>query len=984
MTMVFLLFHRYVTIQRGRVDPVVAAPSPPVAALAGQQHPRPPQVGSDDVDQDERVLLHLAPSLAPFRGRQPLNPLLVRRRQNAILTRPTSTFPGAPADDAGRKRRKRSTDPSDEDDDVAVVYPEVLNLNPRSEQSLPDLPRADGVNYVFPFSPAVKRESRQTDPYPESTTPVPDRANEIIIDVQHDQDQDLVEADAPADAPEGEEDEEEVVKVSVSQSVSESFSVRRVINDMLEAVTTTLAPLISSTEEEESESNEDSEETTTEAAATTTSAFIEATTTTTITTARRTRRPLLSRVQGTNSNLAAKPRVHPLLAAKAAKALKASEAEATTAASAERTRHPFFKQRTSLTTTTSTELPSPATEESTEFVEDVQESAEAREEEAEDEEETETTTKISLLAQRLQERLQKEAKRKDEEENQVESSENSPPVPGRINVLGNRNARPRFQVPTSLKDRLAAKLADREELRAKQEAERTDDNDDNNDNNEEEEETATRSSTRTTSRFRPPVWSSQTTTSSSLRITRPISRFSTSGRRSRFGLNSQPASTTPDTSSVSTDETTEAPLDRSTSSLSRLRNRFQRPLPSSTSDLSASPSNSNLFRGRSRSLQRPLVTLVTTEAPDVTTTTTKRTVADILAEITGEGEEEEKPVTLRPGSFKPKFGSRQKDAVRQRLREQLENQEKEESEDNITAPGASSYDNDDEVEEEEDVTNVDQPRPVTRPLRPTGRRTLNRGRSRSPSSSPPTAPRLAETPRSSSDDAVSSPRSNTLRVRSRSRLNLRPTNTAAEDRPLARPSLVRRPLVEAPPPPPPPAAVTEAAQGPVVLSNQDIMEGLGLMPKDDGEEEPEQVEVVEVAPADVPAAPVPQSGDELLLQLVKQNQAVQQQHEAAEVTTEGTAAATQAEQEVEETSEAFLPVPFNAQDFLKTAVVKSDLPPQVQASKESLTGGFGRASASSATRAGHHLTSGDRKHFHCCGGRSSVRSSSSASSYSRT
>ena len=815
-------------------------------------------------------------------------------------------------DPNARRRQTRSAEENEEEqqDEVSFVFPaKMMDLNPRSRLDreiseeenviLPELPEEKGINYVFPFSPALKRESRQTETTTEeiqTTTPMKKKEEEEETETPSP----ATEKSETAAAPEGEgEDDEDYgdyeVSVSVSQSVSESFSVTKLMGDIANAITGTFMP--GSEDKKEEESN--SEETTTQEATGSPETTVASTTQSATSTTRR-RHPFLSNKRKESSLV---PRIHPVLAGKKVPIASAKPAGGVT-------RHPFFKQRTSLHTTaapaTTPDEEATTTEEidgedSTELPDDGVEIAGDAESEDEIATTSSPTSASGFLANKIKERLMKEAlakKAAEKEKADAAAAAASAASSGKINFLNNRNNRPKFQVPSSLRSRLQAKAK-----QAKAE--------DNEIEGDDEEESATTEGTtsttrgRTTSRFRPPVWTARTTRPPLTRVTKPITRFTNAS------------------STVSTSTVTEPSVSRSTS---RFRSRLTRPKVS-LPDLSTSPSHNVLSRGRSRSSLTRTSTATTTQAPPPSTT--KLTVGAILAGLNGEQVEEEAPVTLRPKSFKPKFGSRQKDKVRQRLREQLEEE------------GEESADGDQEKNEESPSAPPPAPAPTASRATSsaTGGRSRLSSRTRSRNVAPKPTSRVSETPRSSVSTTGSAQAGrNSLRSRSRSRLNL-VRNSGSNQAPPTQP---RRPITHqlsraSPPPPPPPPQPIEIEEvvptGPArELSDADLMKGLGLAVS-----HPETTVPVVQPVAQTEAPPAPKTGDELLLQLVMNNQQQQEQQQQPAAasrpimedpslipqTTEG--------EELEVSDPSVLPAAFNPQDFLKTAVVESKLPPEVTA-----------------------------------------------------
>ncbi len=751
--------------------------------------------------------------------------------------------------------RRRQTRSAPEKSDISLIYPaEQMLLNPRSRLDpeeeanlIPELPKEKGINYVFPFSPAFRRDQRQTSPFTqEPTTASSSRPTSTTAEPVS-----STTEEAAANHIGDEKDEEEIVSVSVSKSVSESFSVGRFFDNLVEAVTSTLAPTVVVPLEEK----EPVQETTTKKEEKVTKAPPPRV------------HPLFANKRINRVNA---PKLHPILAVKSSP----EKSSVTTSAPSVTRRHPFFKQRTASTVeeTSTTEIPASEIED-----DDEEGSGEDIENDEDEVVETttvtpETTTKRNSLAQKIQERLQKEAQKK--KEALLEKSLGAKPTASsRINFLGNRDARPKFQVPSSLKSRLEAK--------AKESSHEAPEN-----NKTDAESTTTRTSLRATSRFRPTFRNSRTT---------PTPRFSS--RQTSLA------------SGAPTADPTTQPTRRTTNSLSRFRSR-SRPL-----DLSPLPSQNVLSRGRTRTrttaeVPRPEVT---TQA---STTTTKLTVAAILADLHGESPVDEAPVTLRPKSFKPKFGSRQKDKVRERLREQLENQEKEELTGVETGTASDEEGREIETFEVEDV----QPQPA---VATTGRRrTIQRTRTR------PRVSSLTESPRSSAPSAsppslpVQSLRSNRLRSRPRLVKNTqrgRGDLTSGVRRPITRFSQ-QQPLL-----PQPSGEKVDVNEKHKNVLSDDIMAGLGLSSGNS-----EVVANEDHGKQDVNAVEAPPNGEALLIQLVKNNQQKSTEAESVKPIMED-ASLIPAPAIPESITEEEVPpsAPFNPQDFLRTAVVESKIPPDV-------------------------------------------------------
>eukprot|EP00094_Tigriopus_californicus_P004624 TCALIF_04451-PA protein Name:"Similar to CHIA Acidic mammalian chitinase (Bos taurus)" AED:0.30 eAED:0.30 QI:0/0.73/0.65/0.9/0.89/0.85/20/288/2866 len=317
----------------------------------------------------------------------------------------------------------------------------------------------------------------------------------------------------------------------------------------------------------------------------------------------------------------------------------------------------------------------------------------------------------------------------------------------------------------------------------------------------------------------------------------------------------------------------------------------------------------------------------TTFAP---TTTTQLTVADILAELNGDTKKDDKPATLRPRSFKPKFGSRQRDKLREKLKEQLV------SEDNELEPKEIRFDIDEEENKEISQTSAEGFKPTS-----TGsRRTISRPRSRL-SSRP-----IPEKLRSSSNpiNTISRPR-NALRSRSRPRVSqplptLRQEPFVTTTSPFELEPLTVTELEE---------TTTETQLSGRQLSDADIMSGLGLTPEvfndvEDTDEIPELEEYSEDMEAliEEPES-VSKSNDpnDFLLQLVHDNQkhANEGIHSAEGGETGSLATPIMQNPSLlvtpmdtqTETTIPDVPLVFNPEQLLKSAIVESKLPPQITA-----------------------------------------------------
>jgi hypothetical protein len=312
--------------------------------------------------------------------------------------------PSFEAGNAGRIRRSPEL--------VSIVFPSpaLNNLIPDDDVIIPILPQTPTVAYVYPESRALTRENRQTKApeQQETTTPPP---------------------------VEEEEYEDWLTDVSVSQSVSESFSVSKIISNLVNFVSSTFAPPTTTTTTTTTTTittittieQEKDEETTTA-----TTEIIETTTAT------------AGKPKQTNhhnklhSLFKPNKRVHPFLGSKSTESI--STTETTTS-----TRRSFLPKKT---------LPSLAEASRKDVV-----GTEATEEDGVD-------MKLMKMMNILNNRDAKEEMKEENDEaekprssdefskeNEIEAGEKS--TIEKIDILlANRNVRPKFHVPKTLQARL--------------------------------------------------------------------------------------------------------------------------------------------------------------------------------------------------------------------------------------------------------------------------------------------------------------------------------------------------------------------------------------------------------------------------------------------------------------------------------------------------------------------------------------------------
>ena len=109
--------------------------------------------------------------------------------------------------------------------------PSPLSLRPPSN----GLERTQGVHYIFPFSPQIKRHNRQID-INDHVQALPDGKPKFENEIENSEEKDGSGGD-PEDDYEGWDYE-----VSVDKTVAEEFSVSKSIADMIDYITSTFAP----------------------------------------------------------------------------------------------------------------------------------------------------------------------------------------------------------------------------------------------------------------------------------------------------------------------------------------------------------------------------------------------------------------------------------------------------------------------------------------------------------------------------------------------------------------------------------------------------------------------------------------------------------------------------------------------------------------------------------------------------------------------
>lgn len=814
------------------------------------------------------------------------------------------------------RARPRYIRSAEVDAPVSIIFPTLNSRTLNDANVIPDLPVQKDVSYIFPFSPGFKRDHRQTSPIVDPSTAPNTESPETITTIPTTTVETTSEETIPiadVDVVSGDEDfneEDYEVSVSVSKSVSETFSVINPPEGEIESsedMGNTEAPTDSHVPEQPEASTDfsiiDEDEIPIKLSITTvTTPLVDTESSSATSTSTEASTSRFQSLLRNRKKPALAPKLHSILSPHSHTDLKTPKA-----LNSKDRQHPFFKQRSSLfgapTIEASTTTETPVEEGEKQIEEDETEELEGSGTEPTteaDSVEIETTTKGSFFAQKMQERLLKAA----EEKKPVVSNGN------KFSILGNRKTRPKFVLPSSLKQRIQQESKEDEENSIEKVDLENEINDEDNNNLIDDDENSkpdvdvsVTSTTEPSSRFKQKSLFRPRPAG----LSRPISKFAPRAKPT-ISTSPSPISTSA-TESNQIEESTEG-FKKTTLGL-RPRIRPVRPL-----DLSPSPSRtvSKVSRGES-----------TTFAP---TTTTQLTVADLLAELQGENDQ---PATLRPNSFKPKFGSRQREKLREKLKEQLA------SDGHEFEPKEISFDNEDAGKQEEADTSAEE---FTPPL--TGnRRTISRPRSRF-SSRP-----VAERPRSStgSTNPISRP-SNALRSRSRPRVS----------QPL--PTVKQEPFVTTSAPfETEPLTVTEyeetTTEPPVSgrqLSDSDIMSGLGLTPEvfndvEDTEEIPELEEYPEDMedPIEEPLIPVKSNDpNDFLLQLVHDNQKHAQ--ESAQSTDDGETGSfdtpimqnpsllvTPSDVQTEKTTIQDVPLVFNPEQLLRSAIVESKLPPEITA-----------------------------------------------------
>ena len=757
--------------------------------------------------------------------------------------------------------------------------------------------------------------------------------------------------EVPDDTTEFDYDDYEV-SVSVAKSLSESISyATEVVKDIIEAVTSTMMPVTDEAEEDlpvTTTSTSTTTPTTVDTTTATTTADVETTTT------KRTihsffsnrKRPVLGGKTGDTTSKPSTTARNSFFKSTTSKPAPPS----TTA------RHSFFKSRTTTTTTTTTsDTTTPSTtaavtEDTTTMVESTVETTEppflptmnvdpevvqniisrryntvtsppsdegaTTEEEKEEDiittattttetptttaapEETTTTGGRKSLKQKIQERKLKEMLAKKALQESIAAKAADRKVGGGI-LAANRNARPKFIPPSSLRKNKFKSTSSAKEV-----------------DNEVEPEEAKKASTtprpattRGLNRFRP--FARKSPLLPGLKVTSPPR---TTAARARTTTIRRTPATTPSTARTSR-------------------------LPQQAVDLSASPSKkvtSNQISSRTRFrrpslLTRPVTKLQpspTTTATEATTTTTaKLTVGDIISNLNDGKSAEDKPVTLRPRSFKPKFGSKQRDKLRKKLNDHLK------EENGGTADGGEQ----DSVDEEEPIVDAETTAvPADTATTTTGgrRKAISRTRVRPTVSATRGAGTTKELPRTSG--APSTPKIRRTQLRSRPKRPFIPSPAiAARTRPISAP---RRPPLLTTRVTLSPSSTTVVKPG-RTLSDADILSGLGL----DTKATTEPSSPATATDADATLSPLStHSGDSLLLQLVHGNKEKMTtvQEDEASPSTESIIMQDSifllhppSEMNVETEDDESDVVPtagggFNPGDFLKTAVVESNVDQQ--------------------------------------------------------
>ena len=599
---------------------------------------------------------------------------------------------------------------------VSIVLPATsLNNDILYVQSiLPELPQESGIAYIYPDSVNI-RENRQTSfVVPETTTaalketdlterlenkdelsvnnqaiteakPVDNTAKpersastfedeaatelELIADTTttttattatttegsiEDKPEENV-AETEVDAEKSSTEEDEIISVSVSKSMSEAFSIPEVVTGIVEFFTSTFAPATSEP------GNGDSEPTTEQAV----KLEAESTTATTTTTT------TASKTDKGRSNIFTGKRAHPFLASKTSSQASTTESAAPASSTSTPARKPFFRQKTlaDLNSSTGEQSKKNKTEASEPQISNEIAKPEkknnllnnarprfnilAKKLSVENETTTTTTTTVSTPEEavstedsialvsdapvEVHEEVKEEAAVKEVEDVADENQ---------IEVDTKEAPEPKVEAKTSspilTKNKLRPKFQVPKSLQGRLLDQVVVEKEDKN------EVTEKIADKKPAKEFK--ATTSAPKTRSPLRL-RQQSRFS-----------APPA--TP----------TELPVViQSISPRSRNRIRPDRPL-----DLSPSPSqtvtrtrpSSSSFKSRV-SEDVTDITTAATKAFDEPTTTEKITVAKVLATLHGEQEPETEASTLRPHSFKPKLGSASRDKLREKLREHL-------------------------------------------------------------------------------------------------------------------------------------------------------------------------------------------------------------------------------------------------------------------------------------------------------------------------
>jgi len=684
-------------------------------------------------------------------------------------------------------------------------------------------------------------------------------------------------------------EEEEIISVSVSRSMSEAFSIPEVVTGIIEFFTTTFAPPPT-----EQQANEETLAATDQIK---TGSSTTATTTTTTFTA--TENPLTN-TDKSRTNVFAGKRVHPFLASKIASQSSTTEASSSTTTTTS-ARKSFFRQKTladlnnnknnnnnnSNNDESSKKIKAEASETATGEPETgksdkkfnilnrdsrprfnilnkkttaenetvtttiaTPEEVIVATEEIAKQDETKTPTEENVVAK--EEEVVTPVESVDNpEENKVdvepkEDPEVNEPKSTPSPILGNQKLRPKFQVPKSLQGRLL-------EQAVVEKSEKPD--------VEKEEKSTTEA---------------------------PVVKDSTPNLRSPLRQRQQSRFSAPATS-------TSAPVViKSIAPRSRNRIRPDKPL-----DLSASPSQTVTRTRPSSPKLRPSSESATEEPTSTTaprqegpTTTEKLTVADVLATLHGEPEAEPKTSTLRPHSFKPKFGSASRDKLREKLREHLTPEDHEAA---LAAGVIFDDENDHDFTLPAPKEHHAEDKPVAAP-KPAAEITPARGGGQVRRVARPRPNALNNQPiKNHHNEEEELPRSNTQTIITAPRRRQRP-QSGAKVRPEGNTD----------------AAPTTAPPSPTggrLLSDADLMTGLGFGKKD-------EEKVFEFMPT--PSAPL--SNDEEEHSGFEDEIKLEVEEELEEEDN--------AEAPVEKQEEELLAGPFtpSIEDILKSAVVEHDVP----------------------------------------------------------